>query len=56
MNRKCPSYWDCMDGKVLVCHCSNINQALQKSEDTCSEHGVWLCEECFDLKPIEEVK
>lgn len=27
--------------------------ALQVSEDTCAAHGVYLCEKCFDLTPVD---
>ena len=37
-------------------NCSGITPFVQKQidEDTCEEHGVFCCPECFDMRPIDE--
>lgn len=37
-------------------NCIGITPFMQKQidEDTCEEHGVFCCPECFDMRPIDE--
>lgn len=30
-----------------------VNMRKQVAEDTCEEHGVFCCDICFDMTPVE---
>jgi hypothetical protein len=46
------SRWPCQNSKVQQ-DLDEMWLELQISEDTCKEHDIFCCEECFDMEEDE---
>lgn len=51
--------WDCQQGprtpmQQLADQIDEVFVEAQVQEDTCEQHGIFCCEQCFDMTPVEE--